>query len=54
MTTLSGRSYKQHKEMSAESFEILQTLMDDRHKREKEIAAKHDQREKEVQTQIWI
>ena len=39
--------------MSAESFEkILQTLMDDRHKREEEIAAEHVQREKEVQTQM--
>ena len=53
MTTRSGRSYKQHKEMSAESFEkILQTLMDDRRKREEEIAAERAQREKEVQTQM--
>ena len=53
MTTHSGRSYKQHKEISAESFQkILQTLMDDRHKREEEIATKCAQREKEVQTQM--
>ena len=53
MTTRSGCSYKQHKEMLAESFErMLQTLMDDWHKREEEIAAEHAQREKEVQTQM--
>ena len=39
--------------MSAESFEkILQALMDDRRKREEEIAAERAQREKEVQTQM--
>ena len=53
MTTRSGCSYKQHKEMSAESYErMLQTLMDHRHKCEEEIAAEHAQKEKEVQTQM--
>ena len=53
MTTRWGRSYKQPTEMSAESFEkIWQTLMDNRHKREKEIAAERSQREKEVQRQM--
>ena len=40
MTTRLGRTYKQHKEMSVESFEkVLQTLLDDHRKSEEEIAA---------------